>query len=384
MIITEVKAYPVSAKAETRITGYTSSHEDVSKLISQSFRAAYVKVETDDGTVGWGEAIVREGGLATADIVNNLFRPVLLGQNPLNTEVLWNKMFSMMRLRGHSYGFFVEALSGVDMALWDVKGKSLGLPVYALLGGKYRDSVKSYLSSIVYKDSESIGKEASQWVDKGFRQIKLKIGRGFEEDSRAVKAFRDSVGYDVQLMVDANTAYNPTSAIKVGRMLEKYDVSWFEEPITPDNLEGYKEVCRALDVPVCGAETFFTKHQWKSFIAGNAVDIVQPDVARVGGITECRKILSLAEAYGKPVTFHVGLSGFGARAAGLHFSANTPPDMFLNYEYYYFDNPLVSRLLRHPIEVMVGDMVKVPEGNGLGLDVNEEAVRAFCEKPAVP
>lgn len=379
MKITGVKAYNVAAKAASRITGYTTSYEDISKIISQSFRAVYVKIETDNGLSGWGESIVREGGSATADLVNHLFGPVLVGQDPEQIEVVWNKLFSMMRIRGHSYGFFVEALSGVDMALWDIRGKSLHRPVYSLLGGRYREAVKSYLSSIVYSDAETIAKEGAYWVEKGFEQIKLKIGRGFEEDLASVKSFRDAVGYDVKLMVDANTAYNPTTAIKVGRMLEKYDVFWFEEPITPDNLEGYKEVCRALDVPVCGAETFFSKHQWKSFIAQNAIDIVQPDVARVGGITECKKIMALAEAYGKPLTFHVGLSGFGARAAGIHCAANVPPELFLNYEYYYFDNPLVTKTLERPIEVLSRDYVEVPEGEGLGLTVNEDAVNSLSQ-----
>lgn len=379
MKITDVKVYPLFGKSNERVTGFLTRYPDISSKLSRGFKAVYVKIETDEGIYGWGECIVREFGKASADIILNIFRPVLLGKNPLETEVLWDKLFSMLRIRGHSYGFFVEAISGVDLALWDIKGKYFETPVYKLLGGGFSTDVEAYLSSIVYKDKTSASEEVKHWVYNGFRSIKIKIGQGYEKDLEIIKTIRETVGYEVELMADANTAYNATSAIKVGRMLEKFEFSWFEEPIKPDNLRGYRELSRALDIPLCAAETFFSKHQWKEFLADDAIDIVQPDIARVGGITEGLKIIALAESFDKPITFHVGLSGLGARASALHLSAIVPNDLLLKYEYYYFENPLVTQVVTEPLEVFNENRVKIPSANGLGINIDEARLKNFLE-----
>ncbi|WP_052290731.1 mandelate racemase/muconate lactonizing enzyme family protein [Caldivirga maquilingensis] len=170
---------------------------------------------------------------------------------------------------------------------------------------------------------EDTVKEVSKLVEQGFRYIKVKIGRGYDVDKAVIKAIRDSLGNEVEIMVDANTAYNVATAIKVGRMLEKYDVLWFEEPVPPDNPEAYVRVSRALDIPIAAAETLFTKYQWLEFMRRGAMDITMPDIARVGGITEAIKIASLADSFGILMTFHVGLSGAGCRAATLQVIAFT-------------------------------------------------------------
>lgn len=380
MKITDVKAYPLYARSEERVTGYLTGYDDVSSRLAKGFRAVYVKIETDQRIHGWGESIVRESGRVSAEIINGLMRSYLVGQDPLESEVLFEKLLSMLRIRGHSYGFFMEALSGVDMALWDIKGKYFRCPVYRLLGGKFSDSVPVYLSSIVFKDKDSAAKEALRWVDKGFTDIKIKIGQGYERDLEVVKEIRNAVGYGITLRVDANTAYNPTSAIRVGRMLEKYEIAWLEEPIKPDNLRGYKALAAALDIPLCAAETFFSRYQWKEYFAEDAIDIAQPDIARVGGISEALKIIAMAGAFERPVSFHVGLSGLGARASALQLYSIIPENMALPYEYYYFNNPLVSDLATENIEEFQGNRIRIPERNGLGFDIEESKIEKYLEQ----
>jgi D-arabinonate dehydratase/D-galactarolactone cycloisomerase len=380
MKITDVKAYPLIGKADKRLTGFLSDYKDLENNITKSFKAVYVKIETDENIDGWGESIVRESSKVSATIINNLFRPFLIGQDPLETEILWDKLISILRIRGHSYGFYIEALSGIDMALWDIKGKYFKAPIYKLLGGNSKEDIQSYYSSILYADKNSIQKDLKFWLDKGFKNIKIKIGEGYEKDTEKIKFIRDYVGNDINLMADANTAYNVPMALKIGRMLEKYEISWFEEPIKPDNLSGYKELTKILDIPICIAETFFSKYQWKEYFLQGAIDIVQPDIARVGGITEALKIISMSEAFEIPITFHVGLSGAGARASALHLSSIIPKNLFWGYEYYAaVKNPLVEDLLKAPIEILNKDHIELPKQNGLGIDINEEKLNKFIE-----
>ena len=380
MQIKDVVTYVGRAFVGKPVTGFRGPYEEVASRISQGFTAVYVKIITDDGITGWGEAIAREAPSATASIINELFKPMLIGKDPLDTEVLWEELFTAMRIRGHHAGYYVEALSGVDLALWDLKGKILGKSVHKLLGGAFRSEVRAYASSVVFMSPEDTVKEIEKLLEQGFRYIKVKIGRGYDIDKSVIKAIRNSLGNEVEIMVDANTAYNVATAIKVGRMLEKYDVVWFEEPVPPDNLEGYTRVAKALDIPIAGAETLFTKYQWLEFMSREAIDIAMPDIARVGGITELLRIRALADSFGIPMTFHVGLSGAGCRAATLQFIAATPTNTLFTpaYEYYYVEkNPLAYEITKEPVENFRGDYVTIPGKPGLGVEIDEEKLRKY-------
>ncbi|WP_069806654.1 mandelate racemase/muconate lactonizing enzyme family protein [Vulcanisaeta thermophila] len=380
MKITDVKTYVLRAEVGKPVTGFRGHYETVASRISHGFTAVYVKIETDEGIVGWGESIAREAPSAAASVINELFKPMLLGRDPLDNEVLWEELFTAMRIRGHFAGYYVEALSGVDLALWDIKGKYFGKPVHKLLGGAFRDRATAYASSVLFMSPEDTVKEVSRLVEQGFRYVKVKIGRGYDVDKAVIKAIRDSLGDEVEIMVDANTAYNVATAIKVGRMLEKYDVLWFEEPVPPDNLEAYVRVSRALDIPIAAAETLFTKYQWLEFMRRGAMDIAMPDIARVGGITEAMKIASLADSFGIPMTFHVGLSGAGCRAATLQVIASLPSHIIFTptYEYYYIEkNPLAYDIPKEPIEVFKKDEVIIPDKPGLGLNIDEEKLKQY-------
>ncbi|WP_054844411.1 mandelate racemase/muconate lactonizing enzyme family protein [Vulcanisaeta souniana] len=253
--------------------------------------------------------------------------------------------------------------------------------MYKLLGGAFRDRVKAYASSVLFMNPEDTVKEIERLVQEGgFRYVKIKIGRGYDMDKAVIKAIRDSLGNEVEIMVDANTAYNVSTAVKVGRMLEKYDVLWFEEPVPPDNIEAYSRIAKALDVPIAAAETLFTKYQWLEFMIKEAVDIVMPDIARVGGITEAMRIAALADAFGIPMTFHVGLSGAACRAATLQFIASLPSHITFTptYEYYYIEkNPLAYEVVNGTFEIFKKDDVEVPGKPGLGIELNEEKLRGY-------
>ncbi len=383
MRITGVEAYVLKHHVGKPVTGFRSYYENISSRSGQGFAAVYVKITTDEGITGWGEAIAREAPSATASVINELFRPLLIGRDPLDHGVLWEELFSVMRVRGHFAGYYVEALSGVDLALWDIKGKYFGRPVSRLLGGAFRDRVKAYASSIVFMSPKDAVKEVNRLLEQGFRYIKIKIGRDPETDRAVIKAVRDSVGSEAEIMADANTAYNVATAIRVGRVLEKYEVIWFEEPVPPDRVDAYAEISRALDIPIVAAETLFTKYQWIEFMQKRAMDIAMPDISRVGGITEALRIAALADSFDIPMTFHIGLSGAGCRAATLQFIASLPSHLLFvpAYEYYYVErNPLAYQTVKEPLEVFDGDDVLIPNKPGLGLEIDEARLKDYISK----
>lgn len=377
MKVTDVETFALWAPRKETISGFLPYEEHLAGFVRRGYGACYVKVLTDEGIFGLGESIVREVPLATAQIVDKLLKPVLVGQDPFDVEVLWERMFHTLRTRGHSGGFFVEAISGVDCALWDIMGKATRLPVHKLIGGTHSDRIKAYASSILHGAPDEMSRKAEELVELGHDQIKIKVGMGVRRDGENVKAVRDAVGYDVEIMCDANSAYNVATAIRAGRKFERYECLWFEEPVPPDNVPGYVRVAKALDIAVCGSESRFGRYDFRDLIAMEAVDIVQPDIARCGGFSECRKIVAMAAAYGVPVTLHVGLSGAGCRAASLQMAASIPRELFMNYEVYFLPNPLAHEIVAEPIERFKDGYVELPTKPGLGLELDEERMRKY-------
>ncbi|MBS7646105.1 mandelate racemase/muconate lactonizing enzyme family protein [Candidatus Bathyarchaeota archaeon] len=387
MRIVEVKAYPLAEGAHPgekpwMYTPYWRSLFKARAWGQRGISMCLVEVVTDEGLRGYGESIVREVPGATALIVNELLRPILLGCDPFDVEVLWQRMYHTLRTRGHHKGFLVEALSGVDCALWDILGKAVGKPVYKLIGGLERDRVKAYASSIPYGKPEEVSSTALRLVEEGHDQLKLKVGMGpaglgWRSDERNIKALREALGYDVDLIVDANSAFTYRQALRLGRTLERYEVLFFEEPVPPDNLEGYVRLTESLDVPICGGESHYLKYDFRDLISRHAVDMINPDLARIGGLTEARKIAAIAEAYEVEITPHIGLSGVGCRAATLQLCASLPERLFLAYEYMYkgVENPLIKGILKEELEKFDKGYVKVPDKPGLGLALDMEAVQ---------
>ena len=345
--------------------------------------AMVVEIETDNGLVGWGECY--GPGRITAAVVGSV-ATLLIGEDPLRIDHLWRKIYSTLRDHGQK-GVVIEGLSGIDIALWDIKGKHFGVPVHRLLGGGIRDTVQAYATGLYRRRSGDplryLPEEAAGYVAEGFNAVKLKVGFGVEEDAAVTRAVREAIGPDVALMVDANHAYDATAAIRLGRIIERYDIGWFEEPVPPEDLAGYREVKSACSIPVAGGECEFTRFGFRDVLTSRAMDIIQPDTCAAGGLSECRKIADMAEAFGVRYNPHVWGTGI-AIAASLQLLAVLPSHTPLSLaplepmlEFDRTEHPMRQAILTRPIE-HVGGTVAVPDGPGLGIQIDREALARFA------
>jgi D-galactarolactone cycloisomerase len=344
--------------------------------------AHIVEIETDQGLVGWGECY--GPARMTAAVVESV-APWLIGEDPLRTDHLWRTIYARLRDHGQK-GVVIQGLSGIDIALWDIKGKHFGVPVHQLLGGTVRSEVKAYATGLYRRKSGDpvryLADEAAGYVAEGFSAVKLKVGFGVEEDLATTRAVREAIGAKVALMVDANHAYDSIAAIKLGRMIEPYDIGWFEEPVPPEDIAGHLAVKAALSIPVAGGECEFTRFGFRELLVARALDIVQPDTCAAGGLSECKKIADMAEAFGVRYNPHVWGTGV-AIAASLQLLAvlppHTPPSLNPLEPMLEFDrteHPIRQAILKKPIEHVRG-VVRVPDGPGLGIEIDREALARF-------
>lgn len=337
-------------------------------------RAAIVQVVTDEGIVGWGE-----GGNRAQ--IEEQIKPRIVGADPFDVSKMW--MGDPERqARLHPSTYF-----GVEMALWDIIGKEVKVPVSKLLGGQLRKRIKVYASSLYFKRvgdlPQALAREAVGYLDQGFDAMKIKIGFSPDRDLKCVKSVRDAVGEDVELMVDAQKAYNSHMAVRLGRRLEKYNVCWFEEPVPAYDLEGYAEVRNALDVAISGGESLAELHEFSRFIAGKAFDIVQPDMW-AGGIGGCRKIATLAEAFNVAYVPHCWATQITI-AAWLHLLSSiplypervNPPPALLEYD--ISPNPIRDEILTTPLR-LEESYIDVPDRPGLGVEINENTLRKYAAR----
>lgn len=342
-----------------------------------------VEIETADGIVGWGECY---GPSAVAKAyLETQFAPRILGRDAFDVEVIWEDLYNRIKDYG-GRGMATSALSGIDIALWDIIGKSCGKPIHKLIGGAYRTEVTAYATGLYFIDMdrliEEAVEEANEFVGNGFVAIKMKIGLGSPKlDIERVAAVRKAIGDDVRLMVDANHCFTVPQAIRIGRELEKLNVEWFEEPISPEDVDGYVEVTRSLDMAVAGGENEFTRWGFRDLVVRKAMDIIQPDVCAAGGISECRKIAALASAHGVECIPHAWGSAIGL-AATLHFLAALPdqPPSFRPMppllELEQCENPFRDLLSVDAI-VQQGGKVQIPTGAGLGIEINRSVLDRY-------
>ena len=283
-------------------------------------------------------------------------------------------------LRAGRKGEVIRAISAVDIALWDIMGKAVDKPLYKLLGG-YRDKVPVYASGGYYQESKGIDglvKEMTSYVEQGFKAVKMKIGRlSIKEDVERVKAVREAIGDDIQLMVDANSAFDASTAIRLARKLEEYDIFWFEEPVPPYDLDGYAKVTKASRIPIAAGESEFTRFGFRELITKGGVEIIQPDVSRAGGISECKKITAIASAYNLSYTPHTGASGAVNIAASLQLAAGI--SNFLIFEYMYPPNPLREEILQEPLPKPENGYITISDKPGLGIKLDEKAVSRYLK-----
>jgi L-alanine-DL-glutamate epimerase-like enolase superfamily enzyme len=367
MRITDIRAYTLSAPLNKpwKIAG----------TVMAEMTATLVEVETDNGLIGYGEALTRLGPSAVREVITSILRPALIGSDPLDVDVLWERMFSTMKSRGHWKGFMIEAISGVDIALWDINGKALNQPVSRLLGGRHHEKLEAYASSIMLMDRAEMVREAEDLVHRGYKKIKVKLGLGVETDFKNIQAIRDAVGPEIGIMLDANSGYTLEGALRLGVMLEPLNILWFEEPVPPYDLEGYARLSEALRIPVVGGESEFTRFGFRDLILRGKVSVIQPDIARCGGFTEGRKIAALASGHGVSVAPHTGASGAVSIAAAIHYAASLS-NLFL-YEHMYTENPLREDILTEPVLDCQRGFVRVPSGPGLGIEIDENKIKRY-------
>ena len=291
--------------------------------------AHLVEIETDEGITGWGECF-GPGNIALANkyIVEKVIQPLIIGEDPINKEYIWHKVYNLLRDSGQK-GMPIQALSGIDIALWDILAKKAKLPLYQLLGGKTNSKIPVYgYGMMLQKKSveelcELFKKEANQIKEKNFKAMKMKVGLGPKEDLKLVSAVREVIGNDFKLMVDANHAYNKNDALYVGRGLDEMEIYWFEEPVAPEDYDGYKELKEKLKINIAGGEAEFTKYGWNQLIKNNCIDIAQPEVCGLGGITEYLKVSALAQSNFIPIVNHVWGSALSV-AVNLHLLTSLP------------------------------------------------------------
>ena len=353
--------------------------------------AHLVEVETDAGITGWGECFgAGNVALANRTIVEQVIQPMILGMDPRDCEVIWHKVYNLLRDHGQK-GMPIQALSGVDIALWDIAGQAAGLPLYKLLGGAFRDRVPVYGYAMMLRRRDDLADvfkaEAAGIRAMGFPATKMKVGLGLPKDIELAEAVRDGLGPDLELMVDANHAYAIHEAMALGRHLERLGVYWFEEPVAPEDREGYRELRAKLGVHIAGGEAEFTRWGFRDLIAGRCVDILQPEVCGLGGITEYRKVLALAHAHFVPVVNHVWGSGV-ALATNMHLlcalpdlpGGAHPAQPYLEYD--TTPNRFKDGVLARPLNIEgqvrdSGGTVAPPAGAGLGIEINRDFLAEF-------
>ncbi|PIJ52084.1 mandelate racemase [Erwinia sp. OLTSP20] len=374
MKIIQVNTHLLSAKLTTPFA-YSRAWYDTRT-------AMLVEIVTDEGHTGWGECY---GPAKMTKAIVDEFAALLIGRDPLNTDYLWQQLYARFRDHGQK-GLLIQALSGVDIALWDIRGKHFNVPAYQLLGGALRSEVQAYATGLYRRDSGDplsyLTGEAENYVAEGFRAIKLKVGFGIAQDRAVTQAIRNAIGEDIALMIDANHAYDAVSAIRLGREVEALDISWFEEPVPPEDLQGYQAVKAALTIPLAGGECEFTRMGFRDVLTQRAMDIIQPDICSAGGLSECKKISDMALAFGIRTNPHVWGSGIGI-AASLQWIAmvpdHTPVSLTPSAPLLEFDrteHPIRQAILQQPIEHKNG-VVTIPQGPGLGIDINRDALSFF-------
>ena len=337
-------------------------------------RCLLVKITTDEGLVGYGEGLTPVAPQVAAAVVEQVLAPFLIGRDPVNTEPLWEMLYATQSSRGYTRGYQMIAISAVDIALWDLKGKILGQPVYRLLGGGFRDKIPVYATGLMMEGSpEAMVDLARSYYERGFRAMKLKIGEETTRDFARLQALRKAFGPELKLMVDANGAYDPPTAVRIGKKLEELDIYWFEEPVPPEDLAGMAWIKQHISMYLAAGECEYTKYAFRELLLKKAIDICQPDIARAGGITECKKIAALAQAFNKHYAPHAW-GGVLCVTATLHLAKSLPN--FLICEFDQVPNPLRDELPARPLNFKDG-FLQVSDGPGLGVELNEEVIEKY-------
>ncbi len=334
-----------------------------------------VKIICNDGIVGWGEAY------GPAQVVKesiNYIKQNIIGMNPLESDVIWSTLFRRVHDYGRS-GVFVSAISAIDIALWDIKGKYHKLPVSTLLGGSYREKIRPYATGLYFSDSKTLTddlcNEALEYVNEGFKSIKMKVGLNLKDDIANVKAVRNAIGPDIELMIDSNHAYSYDEALKLSKKLEDQGIKWFEEPLSPEFYDQYSEFKSKSLIPVAAGECEYLRYGFQKLLDKNCVDFLQMDICSCGGLTEAKRISALSSTKGVKVIPHTWGSGIAFYTA-INFISNLEPmpgrlymeDAYIEYD--RTENKIRENIIKDNI-IMRDGYISVNDKPGLGVDVDE-------------
>ncbi len=363
--ITDVIAHPLSQTlAKPTVTSW-GAYTDVSICL--------VEVRTDAGIVGVGEALARFSPKAYAELIETSLKPRLVGRNPTAIAALWQDM--RRALSGRSGGMLFEAIAGVDIALWDILGKAANMPVHRLLGGMGRSEVPVYAASVNWGSDAAMEAELERYLEAGFPRIKVKMAHSVKDACRRIALLRRRAGDAVDLCVDANWAYALEEAVEVGRALTANGYFWFEEPLRPEDEDGYVELRKRCDTPLAAGESNYTLDQAMRLVQSRTLSFLQPDVARAGGISETRRMAEFAAAHDVRYAPHVGMSGIVCETASIHLAAAMPNVKAMECE--TDGSPFKCWLTGAApgIERQKNGMFQVPTGPGLGIEIDWDAVK---------
>lgn len=369
MRITSIRAYPISFRVP--------QDQNVTLGIGRAVKrdAVLVKVETDEGLVGWGEAHHGRAPGAIARLIDTTISELTLGMDPLDNVGVWARVYRM-QLASHGMGAAAAmALSGLDQALWDIRGKAAGWPLYRLLGGASRP-VKAYAGgiSLGYQEPAALAEEARGYVAQGYRAVKLRVGDTPARDIARVAAVRKALGPDIDILVDANTGYSLDDVRRVMPAFEECAVGWLEEPFPPHDHRAYAEAKGLGTVPLAAGENHFTRFEFTRVMEEGTLGFVQPDLSKSGGVTEVMRIAALASAWKITVNPHTSATGINM-AASIHLLCAVD-----NPGYFEGDvakhNPFRDKVGGVPYEVGRDGTVRPPEAPGIGITVDEKFVAA--------
>ncbi len=358
-----------------------------------NFDMTLVVVTTDTGLKGFGEAKAAVGSsgecASIVACIENELKPILIGQDAGEINKIWEMVYNGTRdhyalSRGRKFpilgrrGLTISALSGIDTALWDIKGKALGVPIVDLLGGACRNEMEAYASG-GWANVDAIGKQLNSYIAKGFKGVKMRVGimdENVKTSINRVKAAREAIGEDIKLMVDAHGTFSVPEAKQFCRALEEQNLYWFEEPISPDNKQGTAEVRAATTIPIAAGESEYTAFDIRDMINLRALDVIQPDSAIIGGITESMRVAQLAHTYQLELAPHCWGSAISFMA-GVNVAFASPSAVVI--EFSSGGNPMMFDLVEEKIEAING-MIQKPKGAGLGLTLNWDFVKEFTQK----
>lgn len=378
----EMKAFNGTAGTPGTFVGFDNDvstdygwTKEYSSLYSRKIESLLVKITTDTGIVGWGEAQVPIVPEAPQVIVKQVLTMLLLGENPLNIDVLWHKMFQSLRFRGHRDSFMMDAIAAVDSALWDIAGKYYEKPVYQLLGGSFYQSLPLYLSGLSGQNLQEQIDDAKKAVRQGYQAIKVYIGKGVREDIKKMRAIREAVGDDIDLMVDTLWMYQVQEALQLGTELDKLNISMMEAPIAVEDVAGHKFLTDRLKLAVATGESERTRAQFLPFLKERALRIVQPDIGRTG-ISEGKRILELADTFNTSATVHMAIGQCVYIGLSAHVACATPNLLYLEMNPTMLE--LANRFQRRPWVIENGKLI-VPDLPGIGVDLDEDKINEYCE-----